>query len=134
MDYQKNYNSLITTRKNRIIESTKYYEKHHIVPKSMGGDNSFENIVRLTAREHFLAHWLLKRIYPKNKSIIYAFYCMNHYKNKKLQGLERKFLSIAYAEAKEARQSIVIGSKHSEQTIQKMRISAKGRRLSEKFI
>jgi hypothetical protein len=39
-----------------------HLEKHHIVPKSLGGDNSKENIVYLTVREHFVAHWLLTRI------------------------------------------------------------------------
>lgn len=39
-----------------------YAERHHIVPKSAGGTNTVENLVWLTAREHFLAHWLLFRI------------------------------------------------------------------------
>jgi len=40
-----------------------YFERHHVVPRSAGGSNAAENIVCLTAREHFLAHWLLYRIY-----------------------------------------------------------------------
>lgn len=43
-----------------------YYENHHIVPKHMGGDNSNNNLVLLTFREHVLAHYLLWRIYKKD--------------------------------------------------------------------
>ena len=39
-----------------------YTEQHHIVPKSFGGSNSRTNLVRLTAREHFLCHYLLCKI------------------------------------------------------------------------
>lgn len=38
-----------------------YSEKHHIVPKALGGGNDAANIVRLTFREHFVAHWLLTK-------------------------------------------------------------------------
>jgi hypothetical protein len=65
MNYQTIYNSLINkaklrnwTRKNTDI----YLERHHIIPRSLGGDDSKENLVFLTAREHFLAHWLLFKI------------------------------------------------------------------------
>jgi hypothetical protein len=43
-----------------------YYENHHIVPKHMGGDNSKDNLVLLTFREHVLAHYLLWRIYKED--------------------------------------------------------------------
>lgn len=38
-----------------------YCERHHIVPRALGGANDKSNIVRLTYREHFLAHWLLTK-------------------------------------------------------------------------
>jgi hypothetical protein len=38
-----------------------YFEKHHIIPKSLGGTNLASNIVKLTAREHFIAHLLLSK-------------------------------------------------------------------------
>jgi hypothetical protein len=52
----------------QIIENAKrprecYTESHHIVPKSVGGNNEPENLVNLTAREHFVCHWLLTKIY-----------------------------------------------------------------------
>jgi hypothetical protein len=40
------------------------YERHHIVPRSLGGTDDKENITFITAREHFVCHWLLIKIYP----------------------------------------------------------------------
>jgi hypothetical protein len=40
-----------------------YAEKHHIVPRSLGGGDDPANLVLLTAREHFLAHWMLFKIH-----------------------------------------------------------------------
>jgi 5-methylcytosine-specific restriction endonuclease McrA len=39
-----------------------YSEKHHIIPKSLGGSNKKDNLVILTAREHFICHWLLTKM------------------------------------------------------------------------
>jgi len=55
-----------------------YYEGHHIVPKCMGGKGSskdwmHDNIVPLTAKEHFLAHKLLVEMYPNHGGIIQTF-------------------------------------------------------------
>lgn len=62
MNYQKHYSRLIELRKKNPTESD-YYEKHHIVPKSLGGSDFPENIVKLTAREHFVSHLLLAKIH-----------------------------------------------------------------------
>lgn len=95
MDYKLHYDKLISTRKNRALLPTAYYEKHHIIPKSLGGDDSIQNTVMLTAKEHFLAHWLLYRIHGIG-SMAFAFFRMCHQQNGKIS-------SRAYAEAKEAR-------------------------------
>lgn len=77
MDYQKCYNNLIYTRKklNRTKTEGIYYESHHILPKSMGGDNTKENLILLTPREHFVSHWLLYKIH-KNRAMASAFFRM----------------------------------------------------------
>lgn len=66
MDYQKVYNALISKRKEFPLKKSKdlYTELHHIVPRCLGGSNESENLVRLTAREHFIAHRLLVKVYP----------------------------------------------------------------------
>jgi hypothetical protein len=55
--YSKIYYKITSNAKQRITEG--YTELHHIVPQSLGGSNDKHNLVELTAREHFLCHWLL---------------------------------------------------------------------------
>ena len=61
MNYQKIYNQLIERAQNRVLDG--YCEKHHIIPKSMDGKDISNNLVNLTAREHFIAHYLLAKIH-----------------------------------------------------------------------
>ena len=58
--YTRWYYNIVNRAKTRMIIG--YTEKHHIIPKSCGGDNSKENLVVLTAREHFVCHLLLVRM------------------------------------------------------------------------
>ena len=58
------YNSLTNKAKDRTI--TGYTEKHHIIPSSLGGTNDNDNIVKLTAREHFICHLLLTKMTTGN--------------------------------------------------------------------
>lgn len=97
MNYQWHYDKLIETRKQRKRVKGQYYENHHIIMRSMSGDNSEQNLVHLTAREHFLAHWLLWRIH-RNRSSAFAFFTMR--RTCKYQ--ERVFSSRGYQEAMEA--------------------------------
>jgi hypothetical protein len=73
MNYQAIYDNLI--KKSQAYLSSGYVEKHHILPKSMGGTNESTNIVKLTAREHFIAHWLLFKIF-KTPAMAKAFRLM----------------------------------------------------------
>lgn len=73
MNYKLIYEKLVTTRKSRGLDKKKldgYFEKHHILPKCLGGDNNPSNLVLLTSKEHILAHRLLAKIYPDNLKII----------------------------------------------------------------
>jgi hypothetical protein len=74
LSYYKLHNLIIVRALTRKKPDC-YCELHHIKPKSMGGDNSKSNLVFLTAREHFIIHWLLKKIY-NNRKMINAFFCM----------------------------------------------------------
>ena len=75
MDYYKIYEQLITRAIDReIIEG--YKESHHIVPKCMGGPDTQDNLVDLTAEEHYVAHQLLVKMYPEESSLIYACHMM----------------------------------------------------------
>jgi hypothetical protein len=80
MNHQKIYDQIINRSKNRVLEG--YKEKHHIVPKCLGGSNDKENLVELTAREHFLCHRLLCEIYSNNDKLWYALFLMAIGKNR----------------------------------------------------
>ena len=58
--YYKIYFDLISRARNRNISG--YSEKHHIIPKSLGGSDNLDNIVKLTPREHLICHLLLTKI------------------------------------------------------------------------
>lgn len=70
MNYKKIYDNLISKGRNRVLNC--HVERHHIIPKCMGGTDDKENLVELTPEEHYVAHQLLVKIYPKNKALINA--------------------------------------------------------------
>ena len=70
MNYKLHYNKLILKAKNRILDE--YKEMHHIIPRCLGGTDAKDNLIALTAREHFIAHLLLLKIYPHQYSLIKA--------------------------------------------------------------
>jgi hypothetical protein len=59
--YTKWYNQITYRAQNRILND--YTETHHIKPRSLGGSDDPFNLVELTAREHFVCHWLLTKMY-----------------------------------------------------------------------
>jgi len=67
--YERWYTELIYTRKLRILPDSIYTEKHHIVPRSLGGSDDSDNIIKLLPREHFIAHLLLARIHVGTKGM-----------------------------------------------------------------
>lgn len=70
--YTKCYFNIISRAKARDLDTDLYVEKHHILPKSCGGDNSKLNLVKLTAREHYICHLLLPKMLSgkmKNKMV-----------------------------------------------------------------
>lgn len=79
MNYENQYKLLIEKRINNPLK-VGYGEMHHILPKSLGGSDKKDNLVFLTAREHFVAHLLLVKIYQNNKSshskMVKAFHMM----------------------------------------------------------
>jgi len=63
--YTKWYSDLVAVAKERNWSKQSapcYTESHHVIPRSLGGDNSKDNLVRITAREHFLMHLLLTKM------------------------------------------------------------------------
>ncbi len=87
MNYEKIYNHIVESSKgkNRKRGKQEYFENHHITPRCMGGSNEKENLVLLTAKEHFLCHRLLCEIYPETKELQFAFWAMCNQRGKKGQ-------------------------------------------------
>jgi hypothetical protein len=67
----------------RSLDSAIYTEKHHIIPRCMGGSSEKSNLTKLTAKEHFICHKLLHKIYPDNEKLRYAFWAMCNQVNKR---------------------------------------------------
>jgi hypothetical protein len=81
-----------------------YYEKHHIIPRCLGGADDKDNLVLLTAREHFLCHKLLCKIYPNNKKLVFALWRMcvpgrNYQHRYKITSKEYEMIRIKMANA-----------------------------------
>lgn len=66
--YTKWYYIIVNNAKERqIFDTEQYYEKHHIIPKSLNGSNNKNNIVKLTGKEHYVAHLLLLKMCDNTK-------------------------------------------------------------------
>lgn len=98
MNYLQQYNNLIASRKLLLRKKGegKYYEKHHINPKWLGGNDTKDNLILLTAKEHFIAHLLLWKNYRDRPSAL-AFHRMTKSNNNKQQ---RKFTSAQFEKAR----------------------------------
>lgn len=87
---------------------TGYTETHHILPRCLGGDNSKDNLVKLTAREHFIAHLLLTKCYEVGTieyyKMVHAFYMML---NAKSNNQERLITSKKYEHLKTAQSTVM---------------------------
>ena len=62
------YFQFLNERKNRIIDKNAFIEKHHIIPKCLYSSYKqaeFEsNKIKLTCREHWIAHLILYKCFP----------------------------------------------------------------------
>jgi len=93
MNYKTHYLALMAKAKNRPIP-VGYKEKHHIKPRSLDGTDEPDNLVVLTAREHFVAHMMLAHIHGGNQW--YSVKVMTHgrqgkhYPNSRLFEIARK--------------------------------------------
>lgn len=132
MTYEEFINNILETR-GRFECGEEYHERHHIVPKCMGGSNDEENLIDLYAREHFEAHRLLALENPENSKLIYAWWNMAH--ANKTNGRDYEITAEEYENAKIAFQQIYSGENNpgygmqlSEETKKKISDALKGDR------
>lgn len=100
-----------------------YKEKHHILPKSMGGGGDWKNLVELTAREHFLAHWMLWRIH-RNKQMAFAFTYMRYGNDKQP---DKYYSSKGFEAARKAVSEVQTGTTMPQGQKDKISQTLKGR-------
>lgn len=79
----ENFIQDILENRGRFNCGEEYHERHHIIPKCLGGTNEEDNLIDLFAREHFIAHKLLAEENPDNTKLIYAWWCMSSMKNER---------------------------------------------------
>lgn len=128
MNYQKIYNDLISRAQARESLS-EYKETHHIIPRCMGGSDDKENLVELTAREHFIAHWLLCKIYdtPGLKKA-FGLMCLTG-KNRSY-----KISSQLYELGRRRLSEAAIGREVSIETREKISRALKGRKFTKEHL
>ncbi len=121
--YTKWYFSIIDSA--QLSNISVYTERHHIIPKSIGGSNDKTNIVKLTPKQHFICHRLLvKMTEGKNRQkMVYAFWIMS---NKKRLHL---ITSNSYSSAKNLIQEVMSNRIISDEFRQKCRIRQLGKKM-----
>lgn len=130
MDYAKLYTALVSHRKTNILLKSKdlYTENHHIIPRCLGGSNKIENLVRLTGREHYIAHRFLSKIYPNNIRLTMAALFMSRRRNNYISSKEYHKLRCAHAKFVS---DTMTGKVVSEETRRKASIAKIGKMIGE---
>lgn len=124
MNYDAHYSRLVERARGRIL--TGYAERHHVIPKCVGGGDDASNLVRLTAEEHYIAHQLLVKLYPGHHRLLWAAVAMTNgaekqaRKNKLYGWLRRRFA------AQVGQRST--GRKASAEAKQRMSVARRGKR------
>jgi len=113
------YYSIINCAQNRQLSKDTYSEKHHIIPRSLGGTNQNHNIVRLTAREHFVCHLLLTKMVDGQERFKMLSAVTRFQQSRKYQ--YRIFTSWEYQKIRECAIMARTGQRHTQKTRQKIK-------------
>jgi hypothetical protein len=133
-------------KRKQIRDIMGYAERHHIIPKSVGGSNNLDNLVWLTADEHFESHLLLVEMLegPARRKMLSA---LTRMMNKQSHSQQREYELPAYSD--EIRQMCAeehsvymkrkhagegnpfFGRKHTEESKKKISEGGKGIKKSE---
>lgn len=70
MDYATHYDRLIARARGRVLAG--YRERHHVLPRCMGGTDAPANLVDLTPEEHYVAHQLLVKMHTGVRGLAHA--------------------------------------------------------------
>jgi hypothetical protein len=78
MTYNEFIQNILDVRGRFGIPVGEYKERHHIIPKCLGGLDNDSNLIDLYAREHYEAHRLLAIENPDSAGLIFAWHQMSH--------------------------------------------------------
>lgn len=129
------YFNIVNYAKEHPVDNKTYSERHHILPRCMGGSNNDDNLVTLTARQHFICHMLLTKMTTGQnyRKMLHAAIGMrrarayqDRYINSRLYDTIRK----AYGKLSSERNK---GKKASEEARKKMSESRRGKKKPDGF-
>ena len=95
LTYEEFINNILETR-GRFACGEEYHERHHIMPRCMGGEDEEENLIDLFAREHFEVHKLLAQENPDNNKLVYAWWMLAHIDGREITAEEYEEAKIAF--------------------------------------
>lgn len=134
--YTKTYFRLINRSLSRTFLEDIYTEKHHIIPKSLGGSNQPDNLAVLTAKEHYLCHLLLIKMVEGSArtKMRYAAYKItqinkNQHGRLRISGRKYEFLKNQMSLANKERPGPNRGKLMSEKQKEKISKTLKGRKI-----
>lgn len=128
MNLQKLHDAIIEKAKTRgTVEG--YKETHHILPRSMGGGDEVDNLIELTAKEHFVIHHLLAKIHGGPMAQAFGMMCLA--KNAKTNKRDYIVSSRVYEQARVLISEQRKGKPMKEETRRKISESSKGVLKSE---
>lgn len=138
------YTAITDRARTRKLEG--YTERHHVIPKSLNGTDDKTNLVDLTAREHFICHWLLTKMYTgeAKSKMIYALNGMKRngkftqryetlVTSRVYENLKKEF-SIVHSATMKGRDPWNRGISITEEQREKNRIAATGKKRSAEAI
>lgn len=142
--YKKWYDSITDNAKQRKLSC--YTESHHIQPRSLGGDDTPDNLVNLTPQEHFICHWLLVKLTTgqDHHKMLNALRMMRA-ENPNQQRYDTKITARVYAKIKEEYAELqskrftgkgngMYGKQHTQEAKDKIRAKNLGKKLSAEQI
>ena len=107
--YKDFINNILSIRGRFAIPSDTYKERHHIIPKCIGGKDSEDNLIDLYADEHFIAHKLLYEAFPNNYSLLKAYGLMAFMSSSNQE--RRELTAQEYKEVREALHTVPMPEK-----------------------
>lgn len=122
-EHRNKYRNLYIKLINRCSSMTEeelsnvYTERHHIVPKCMGGENNDENLVKMPVRYHIMAHIILVEVYPDIPGLRYAIIRFlngehGHVQSNRKMTIEKHFSTRLIAKLREDSLKNISGENH----------------------